>query len=146
MRTSKALKWAGVYLGLWLVATAVAGGVVVAGLALDGLSAVGLGAATPEALEGGTASPTVGLALIVAGGLVWQFGTALAGFRTAVTAIEAETARHFDAETMKSDILTVIDDRLADMHQDVSQTRRMVNRMSRENAADQLDFEFDDEL
>lgn len=146
MRTSMALKWAGTYLGLWLVATAVAGGLVAAGIAMDGLAAVGLGSYTPAALETGTDAPVAGAVLLVLGGLVWQFGTALAGFKTAVSAVEEETAKHFDSESMKSDILTVLDDRLADMHQDITQTRRLVNRMSRENQADQLDFEFEDEL
>jgi hypothetical protein len=146
MRTSTALKWAGTYLGLWLVATAVAGGLVVAGIAIDGLAAVGLGSYTPAALQIGTDSPIAGAVLLALGAIVWQFGTALAGFKTAVSAVEEETARHFDSESMKSDILTVLDDRLADMHQDISQTRRMVNRMSRENQADKLDFEFEDEL
>ena len=146
MQTSRALKWAGVYLGLWLVAAAVAGGLVAAGLALDGLSAVGLGSYTPDGFQGGTDSPTAGLVLIAVGGVVWQFGTAVAGFKTAVSAVEEETARHFDPESMKSDILGVLDDRLADMHQDTSQIRRLVNRMSRESQADQLDFEFEDEL
>jgi hypothetical protein len=134
------------YLGLWLVATVIAGGLVVGGLALGGLSAVGYGSYTPLALQGGLDAPRVGLALIVVGAVGWQFGTAVAGFRTTVSAVEAETAQHFDAESMKSDILAVLDDRLADMHQDISQTRRLVNRMSRENQADQLDFEFEDEL
>jgi hypothetical protein len=146
MQTSTALRWAGIYLALWLVATVVAGGLVVAGLALDGLSAVGMGGYTPEAFSGGTSFPTVGVVLLIVGGVAWQFGTAIAGFKTAVSAVEAETAKHFDPESMKSDILAVLDDRLADMHQDVSQTRRLVNRMSRENAADELDFEFEDEL
>jgi hypothetical protein len=146
MRTSTALRWAGMYLGLWLVATVIAGGLIVGGLALDGLSAVGYGSYTPLALRGGPSSPQAGLALMVVGAVGWQFGTAVAGFRTTVSAVEEETARHFDPESMKSDILTVLDDRLADMHQDISQTRRLVNRMSRENQADQLDFEFEDEL
>ena len=146
MRTSTALKWAGVYLGLWIVTTAIAGGLLVAGLALDGLSAAGLGTYTPDTFSGGTESPIAGFALLVVGVLLWQFGTAVAGFKTAVSAVEEETAKHFDAESMKSEILGVLDDRLADMHQDISQTRRLVNRMSRESQADQLDFDFDDEL
>jgi uncharacterized membrane protein YidH (DUF202 family) len=146
MRTSKALRWAGIYLGLWIVTTAIAGGLVAAGLALDGLAAAGLGSYTPATVQGSAESPTLGLALLIVGVIAWQFGTAIAGFKTAVSAIEEETAKHFDSEAMKSDILTVLDDRLADMHQDISQTRRLVNRMSRENAADELDFDFEDEL
>lgn len=146
MRTNTALKWAGIYLALWIVATGLAAGLVAAGIALDGLSAVGVGSATPAVLETGTEFPRVGIALVALGGLVWQFGTAAAAFKTAVSAVENETARYFDAESMKSDILTVLDDRLADMQQDVSQTRQLVNRMSRESHVDQLDFELEDEL
>jgi hypothetical protein len=146
METRTALKWAGIYLGIWIVATAVAGGLIAGGIALDGLSALGYGSYTPESFQGGPDSPIAGVALIVVGAIVWQFGTAAAGFKTAISAVEAETAAHFDSESMKSDILAVLDDRMADMHQDISQTRRLVNRMSRENQADQLDFEFEDEL
>jgi hypothetical protein len=145
MQTSTALKWAGVYLGLWIVTTGLAGGLVAAGIAFDGLSVVGLEGARPAALDTGVDAPTVGIGLVVLGGLVWQLGTAAAAFRTGVSAVESETARHFDAESMKSDILTVLDDRMADMQQDVSQTRRLVNRMSRESHADQLDLGLEDE-
>ncbi len=146
MRTSTALKWAGIYLGLWIVATGLAGGLVAAGVALNGLSVIGFESARPAVLDTGTDVPTAGIGLIVLGGLVWQLGTAAAAFRTTVSAVENETARHFDAESMKSDILTILDDRLADMQQDVSQTRRLVNQMNKESHANQLDLEFEDEL
>ena len=146
MQTRTALKWAGIYLGMWILVTAIAGGLVVAGVALDGLDAVGLGVYTPDTFQGGTAIPSAGIVLVAVGVLVFQFGTAVAGFKTGVGAIESETAEHFDPESMKSDILAVLDDRLADIHQEVSQTRQLVNRMGREDATEEFDFGLDDEL
>jgi len=146
MRTGTALRWAGIYLGMWILVTVIAGGLVAAGLALNGLRAVGLGVYTPDALQGGTAIPAAGIVLIGVGALVFQFGTAVAGFKAGVGAIESETAKHFDPESMKSDILAVLDDRLADMHQEISQTRQLVNRMGREDASEEFEFGLDDEL
>ncbi|MFB6296501.1 MAG: hypothetical protein ABEH66_06655 [Halobacteriales archaeon] len=140
METRDAVKWAGVYLGLWVLAVAVSGGFVVAGLALDALRVAGLGAYTPDVFQGGTMYPRAGIVLLGIGALVFQFGTALAGFKAGITAVEEETARHFDPEAMKSDILAVLDDRLADIHQEVSQTRQMVNRIGREETAEEFDF------
>jgi hypothetical protein len=144
MDTRDALKWAGVYLGLWVLTVAVSAGFVAAGVALGGLRILDLGSATPAALQIGAPSPTGGVVLLALGVAVFQFGTALAGFKTGVAAVEEETAKHFDPESMKSDILAVLDDRLADIHQEVSQTRQMVNRMGREDSAEE--FEFQDEF
>jgi len=140
METRDAVKWAGVYLGLWVLSVAVSAGFVVAGIALGGLRVLGAGSATPVSLQIGAPSPIGGVVLMGVGVLLFQFGTALAGFKAGVTAVEEETAKHFDPEAMKSDILAVLDDRLADIHQEVSQTRRMVNRMGREEAADEFEF------
>lgn len=144
MKTETALKWAGIYLALWIFVTVVAVALVAAGVALDGLDVLGMSEYTPFRLRGGRSIPIAGVALIGLGGLIFQFGTAAAGFKVGVSAIESETASHFDAETMKSDILSVLDDRLADIHQEVSQTKRLVNRMGREEAAEE--FEFQDDL
>lgn len=141
MQTRDAFTWAVIYLGLWLLVTILAAGFVVGGLALDGLRTIGAGAYTPAMFVGGTAMPTTGLLLMVLGVIVWKFGTAVIFFRTVVTAIETETAHAMDTESMKSDILSVLDDRLADMHQDLSRTKQLVNRMSREGAAE--DHEYD---
>lgn len=143
METKTALKWAGMYLGIWILVTAIAAGLVVAGIALDGLEVIGLDHYTPARFQGGTAVPAAGVLLLGLGAMVFQFGTAAAGFKLGVDAIESETASHFDAETMKSDILAVLDDRLADIHQEVSQTKRLVNRMGREDAAEEFDFQDD---
>jgi len=140
METRDAVKWAGVYLGLWVLSLTVGGGFVVAGIALDALEVLGLGASTPDVFRGGTKAPRGGIVLVGVGVLLFQFGTALAGFKTGVTAVEEETAQHFDPEAMKSDILAVLDDRLADIHQEVSQTRQMVNRIGREETAEEFDF------
>ena len=141
MEKTQALKWAGVYLATWIAATVVGGAIAAAGVALGGLAPVGLGAYEPASLQFGVAYPRAGLAVLVLGVLAWKFGTALALIRTLTLSIESETAAQLNTETLKSDILSVLDDRLADMHQEVEETRRLVDRLGREEAASEFEFQ-----
>ena len=144
MEETETLKWTGVYLGLWLVATAVAAAIIVGGIALGGLRAIGLYHYTPFGLRLAV-YPRAGLGVILLGLVAWKFGTAAALFRTFATIVELETARQLDTEVLKSDILSVMDDRLADMHQEIGATRRLVDRLSRSDAADDFEFDLDEE-
>lgn len=88
-----------------------------------------------------TATP--GLLLVLLGAFVWQVGSTAARYWTLTAAFSAETAEILDTEAMKSDILSVMDERLADLKQDTQRTRRIVERMGSEEAAES--FEFADE-
>lgn len=142
MENSQALKWAAIYFGLWLLAGVLGLVVIAAGLALGGLGIAGYGtyvAYTPSVLRI-RYIPIAGAALMVVGLLVWKYASAAAFFKTVTTAVETETTRRLNTETMKSDILSVLDDRLSDMHQEVTRTRRLVNRQSRDDAASEFEF------
>ncbi|MFB6173074.1 MAG: hypothetical protein ABEI39_00375 [Halobacteriales archaeon] len=142
MDASTALRWGAVYTAGWVAATAVGLGVAVAGVAIGGLRVVGLYALTPASLRVAN-YPRAGFLLVLLGLAVWKAGKAAALLKTLLDAFEARTAGQFDTEAIKSDVLSVLDDRLSEMHQDVTQTRRAVDRLSREDAAS--DFEFPDE-
>jgi len=141
METTQALRWAGIYLATWLAATVVGGAIAAGGVALGGLGAVGLAGYTPSVLQTGLAYPRFGFAIVLLGGIVWKFGTALALLHTFSGAIGSQTADTLDTETLKSDILSVLDDRLADMHNEVQETKRLVDRLSREDAASEFEFQ-----
>lgn len=142
MENVEALKWAGLHTGLAVVATLVALGIAGLGAAIGGLRLLGMFGYAWFAQSIGI-YPRAGLALIVLGGIVWWYGVAGAFIKTIVEATEAETADTMDTEAMKSDILAVLDDRLADMQQEVNQTRRLVDRLSRDDAASEFEFSDD---
>lgn len=142
MENVEALKWAAIYMGLWIVAGIVGAGIAAIGVAIGGLATFGAYNFTPLALRYAL-YPRGGAALIVLGLLVWKFGSVALFFKTVTTAQAEESAKRFDTEAIKSDILSVLDDRLSDMHNEITQTRQQVDRMGQEDAAS--GFEFPDE-
>lgn len=142
MENVEALKWAGLYTVLALVVTIIALGIAGIGVALGGLRTIGMFGYEWLARSVGI-YPRGGLILIVIGVIAWWFGIAASFFKTVVEAIEAQTAETMDTEAMKSDILAVLDDRLADMQQEVNETRRLVDRLSRDDAASEFEFSDD---
>ena len=140
MENSRALKWAASYVALSTVALVIGLALVGVGVALAGMSLsrlVIVAQRSPLLLVRG-AAPTVLLVLL--GIAVWRVGAAFALFKTLGTAVEEQTAGTFDTEAVKSDILSVLDDRLSEMHQDLDQTRRVVNRLGADEAASEFDF------
>lgn len=145
MENTQALKWAGVYFGLWLLATVLGLAVVALGMALGGVAVAGRGAYfafTPSALQL-YYIPRGGAVVIVLGLLLWKFGSAAAFIKATTTAFETQTERRLNTEALKSDILSVIDDRLSDVQGEVNQVRQVVDRLNRDDAAS--DFEFGDD-
>ncbi|MFB6354279.1 MAG: hypothetical protein ABEJ92_09355 [Halobacteriales archaeon] len=138
MDYAETLRWAGVYLGLWLLAAVVGGAVVVAGVALGGLAALGAYQQTPFALRVAY-YPRGGLAVIGLGLVVFKVGSTGALLHVVVSATEARLPSAVDTEGMKSDILSVLDERLAEMHGDL----RAVRRAGTDRAGDVEDFEFE---
>ncbi|MDX1747618.1 MAG: hypothetical protein R3324_16915 [Halobacteriales archaeon] len=141
MDTKRALKWAAAEVALSTVALLVGLVLIGAGIALSGTSATQLAvmARRTPILFLRVAGPT--LILVLLGLAVWRIGVAYALFWTLGTAIEEETVETFDTEAVKSDILSVLDDRLSEMHQDLDQTRRVVNRLGADEAASEFEFE-----
>ena len=124
----------------WTVATAVAavvGGAGVVGWVLPAYAWHVAGQPPTVVLR--IAAP--GLALVLLGLLGWKAATAVLHYRTLSAAFAVETAERLNTEAMKSDILSVMDERLADMKQDTLQTRRVVERVGSEEAADAFDFQ-----
>ncbi|WP_135826520.1 hypothetical protein [Halorussus ruber] len=139
MDARRSLRWAVYYVVLAGVATllggALVGGGVVLGIA-EAYSQLESGAALSAALE--TAAP--GLVLVLLGIVVWVVGTVTAFVRVFTAAVEEQMRDRFDSEKVKSEILSVLDDRLADVERDVSETRRQVSELKREETADEFQF------
>ncbi|MFB6069761.1 MAG: hypothetical protein ABEJ76_01950 [Halanaeroarchaeum sp.] len=135
MESRRALAWAGRYF------------LLTAGFALVGLVLVGIGLgyggmqawsiyqqSGPLAAARGAAPYLV---IGVLGVLVWRFGKALSLYMTLTGAMEEQLAATFDTEHVKSDIVSVLDDRLADMQQDLQSVNRELRDVKQE-----ADFEF----
>lgn len=139
MEYAETLKWTGVYLGLWLAAGVVGGAVAAVGIALGGLAPLGAYQLTPFVLRVAYL-PTGGLAVIGLGLLVFKVGSAAALVHVVVGATETRLPAALDTEGVKSDILTVLDERLSEMHGDLRETKRLVRTAG---AGDDDGFEFE---
>ncbi|MFB6361728.1 MAG: hypothetical protein ABEH59_10465 [Halobacteriales archaeon] len=126
MEYGETLKWTGVYVGLWVVAGLLGGLIIVVGIAIGGLAGVGAYQMTPFSLRLAL-YPTGGLLVMLLGVFVWKIGTTAAVIHVIVSASERRLPAALDTESVKSDILSVLDDRLADMHDDIRDTRRYVS-------------------
>ena len=136
MESRRALAWSGRYFLISSLFALVGAALVGIGAGYGGLQAWSLyqgGASTMIVLKG------VGLYLAVAvvGILVWRFGRALALYMTLTGAIEEQLSETFDTEHVKSDIVAVLDERLADMQQDLQSVNREIRDLK-----DESDFEF----
>jgi len=84
----------------------------------------GVPANAEVALNNATSPPVVALGAL--GVVVWQLTAAVAFYKSLVEAVDAALADRFDPEVVKSDILSVLDERLADMQTQLEGTRRAV--------------------
>jgi len=139
MEDTDTTRSAATYAVVWVLATVV--GVAVAGFGalywvLPAYASYAQGAASGVVLR--AAAP--GLLLVLLGLAIWKVTSTVVLYRTLSAAFAAETAERLNTESMKSDILAVIDERLADMKQDTQRTRRLVERQGSEEAADEFDF------
>jgi hypothetical protein len=108
----KAVSWVGALVGIALV---LAGYYVAIG---------GVPANRAAAVDNATSPAVVGAAVL--GFVVWQLASTVAFYRSLVEAVDAALADRFDPEVVKSDILSVLDERLADMQTQLEGTRRAV--------------------
>lgn len=81
-------------------------------------------------------NPTVTIAFAVLGLLVWQFGKSFALYHTLPRATGEVAAEEFDTERVRSEVLEVLDERLAGIEDELEETRRSVQELKRaEHAA-----------
>jgi hypothetical protein len=111
--------------------------------AVVGLALVAVGAILSEpALDTETTSGLVsailpGAALAIVGIVIYRFGKAWALYKTLTAAHEEALADTFDTQRVKSDIVSVLDDRLADMQTDLQSVNRELRKLKED---DQFDF------
>lgn len=118
MHLTTALRWAAIYRAVsW------AFGLVFFGFVYLGfrLSYGGLPLSMGGVIEA-AASPLF-VAPVLVGFLLWQAVTTVVYYATVTGAVEEEMAERFDAQMVKSEILEVLDERLAEMESEVRQTR-----------------------
>jgi hypothetical protein len=121
MDGSDALKWTAIYRGTAWLCAALGGAIAGVPLYLYGTTGVGLDLWLDKLGN----QPAL-LVPVVVGVVVWQVGTTAAHYKTMVEAVDAELADRFDPELVKSDILSVLDERLAEMQTQLEGTRRAV--------------------
>ena len=69
------------------------------------------------------------LLLTLVGFLVWQFIESVAFYKTVTEATDEQMAERFDSEKVKSEVLSVLDDRLAEMQTELERTRKQVEEL-----------------
>ena len=84
-----------------------------------------------------TMTSYLGLLPIVLGLAIWRLGKAWALYHTMTGAMAEELGDTFDTEHVKSDIVAVLDDRLADMQQDLQSVNRELRNVKQ---ADGFEF------
>ncbi|MFC6717546.1 hypothetical protein ACFQGT_04320 [Natrialbaceae archaeon GCM10025810] len=134
MTVKNALKWTALYRALAAASLLVGMVLVIAGVVVGSRGALVTLADDPTAIDAAVeaANPLFTVAFAVAGVIVWQFGKAFALFVTLPRASGWRAADGFDSERLKSEIVEAIDVRLAEMEEDVAQTRRSVRKLERD--------------
>lgn len=139
MQLTEAVRWTLYYRGIALVSFVVGAALAGVGIWFGFLDL--LLAQAPGESGGGTPETTnlvAGGLLILFGLIVWQLGKTAAFYKTVTEATESQMADRFDTQVVKSEILTVLDDRLSDIHDEVETTRQHVDRLGIDDHANQL--------
>lgn len=146
MKLTEALRWTIYYRGIALFSFLLGIGLAGAGIWFGFVDLV-LNQVPGQSGSGSIEMTNIvlGSLLILFGFVVWQIGKTAAFYMTLTEATESEMADRFDTQTVKSEILDVLDDRLADIHDDVETTRQQVNRLGIDEHAEALTTELDDE-
>lgn len=87
------------------------------------------------------ANPIPTLVLAVLGFIVWQMGKTYALFWSLPRASGRAAAKRFDHGRLKSEVVEALDERLAEMEEDVAETRRSVQELKRTEHAAAFDEE-----
>lgn len=139
MDTTRALRWGGYYTALATLGAVLGLAIVAAGATLglgEAFSMYADGAGATAVLT--TAAP--GLIVAAIGLLVWRLIAAVAFYKTVTGAVDEEMRERFDSERVKSEILSVLDDRLSDMQYEMERLRKQVNDINRQEAAEEFEF------
>ncbi|MFB6134597.1 MAG: hypothetical protein ABEJ55_06380 [Halanaeroarchaeum sp.] len=113
------------------------------GFGYGGLQAYGVYQRTGNAILA-TKDVLYYLAVGVVGVLLRRFGKGMALYMTLTGAIEEQLASTFDTEHVKSDIVSILDDRLADMQHDLQSVNRELRKAKSDSSGDSQ-FDFDSE-
>lgn len=97
------------------------------------LSQPALEAQTPQAV---LSALIPGLVLAVLGLAVYRFGKAWALYKTLTAANEEALADTFDTQRVKSDIVSVVDDRLSDMQTELQSANRELRKLREDEPYD----------
>ncbi|MFB6110284.1 MAG: hypothetical protein ABEJ60_05350 [Halodesulfurarchaeum sp.] len=84
-----------------------------------------------------TTRAVLGVVPALLGVIVWRVGKAWALYHTLAGAMSEELGETYDTEHVKSDIVSVLDDRLSDMQQDLQSVNREVRDLK---GAEEFDF------
>ncbi len=137
MDAKRAAVHAGKYF-LFTSAFAIVGlGLVAAGVALGGVEAWDILSANSNATGQALSAAAPGIALAALGLLVYRFGKAWSLYKTLTAANEDALSETFDTQRVKSDIVSVLDDRLADMQNDLQSVNRELRKLKEDDS-----FEF----
>lgn len=139
MDSRTALRWTAIYRGTAWLAGLLGLALAVLPLYVYGENGVGV----DLFIEKVAAQPLL-LAPVVLGFLVWQLGKTMAYYRTVTGAVDQQLGERFDPEMIKSDILSVLDDRLAEMQTEVEGTRRAVEEMDGGGTTGDAGFDFEE--
>jgi hypothetical protein len=137
MNARTALRWTALYKAVAWLSGLVGLALVVLPLYFYGTNDIGFGLAVEKV----SAQPLLAIPVVL-GFVVWQVGKTVAYYRTVTGAVRGELADQFDPELIKSDILSVLDERLADMQSQVEGTRRAVEDMNGGQSSQSGDFGF----
>lgn len=124
MHPKRSILWAALYAVVASVATIVGIAIVATGLAIGGQEVYDTYQATGDVTSAVLIDAAPGLLVVLVGIVVWRLGTGLALFVTIPGALKEELSETYDNEQVKSEILTVLDDRLAEMEREVQGLRR----------------------
>lgn len=124
MHPKRSILWAALYALVASVATVVGIAIIAIGLAIGGQEVYETYQATGDVTGTVLTDAAPGLLVVLLGVVVWRLGTGLALFLTIPGALKEELSETYDNEQVKSEILTVLDDRLAEMEREVQGLRR----------------------
>jgi hypothetical protein len=127
MKLKSALRWTAIYRAVTLTSGVVMLAMVGASLYLgldDTVRTLVYG--NPWSLRGQIGRVAAQVLLVVVGFVQWQLLTTVAYFKTLTEATEEQMAERFDSEKVKSEVLSVLDDRLAEMQTELERTRKQV--------------------
>lgn len=108
------IKQIGMYTGCWLVVTLISMLIIAFGIGFGGLWLLGLYRYTPSAISFGN-YPAVGLTIMVFGIIFGIIGTNYTG----IWITQKYSDRNIEGETMKNDILYILEDRLEEIRREI---------------------------